>query len=99
MAAAAVQGAGDDGAAHRADQGRGRGVLRRAGRVHVGDLDGRMAGPGGSSCGPAVAATPGVCAAAVTTLANAAWSAGPLTAATSCSGPLKPGPKPWTSIS
>ena len=56
-------------------------------------------GPAGSSCGPAVAATPGVCAAAVTTWANAAWSAGPLTAATSCSGPLKPGPKPWTSIS
>ena len=56
-------------------------------------------GPAGSTSGPAVVTTPDVCAAALTTRANSASSAGPLTVATSCSGPLKPGPNPWTSIS
>ena len=56
-------------------------------------------GPAGKYCGPMVVTTPGVWLAAVTTVPKVARSAGLCSGATSCSGPLKPGPNPWTSIS
>src|SRR6185312_17512245 len=56
-------------------------------------------GPAGKYCGPTVVTTPGVWLAVVTTVPKVALSAGLDSGATSCSGPLKPGPNPCTSIS